>query len=92
MKYLYFWLRFVRHASQGMLTTGKWRNFGGAGAESRTVGGAIRCAKPCTLTRTVVGGQSQPFVAPKKRSRVIRARIRGQQLANNSLWKPKKTN
>jgi hypothetical protein len=30
--------------------------------------------------------------APKKRSRVIRARIRGQQLANNSLWKPKKTN
>jgi hypothetical protein len=53
MKYLYFWLRFVRHASQGMLTTGKWRNFGGAGAESRTVGGAIRCAKPCTLTRVV---------------------------------------
>ena len=23
----------------------KWRNFGGAGAESRTVGGAIRCEK-----------------------------------------------
>jgi len=24
---------------------GKWRNFGGAGAESRTVGGAIWCGK-----------------------------------------------
>ena len=27
----------------------KWRNFGGAGAESRTAGGAIRCEKPVVV-------------------------------------------
>jgi hypothetical protein len=44
----------------------KWRNFGGAGAESRTAGGAIRCEKPCTLTRAGIGGIIAAALGVKK--------------------------
>jgi hypothetical protein len=44
----------------------KWRNLGGAGAESHTVAGVIRCERPCILTRTEVGERMAAVLGVKK--------------------------
>ena len=39
---------------------------GGAGAESHTVAGVIRCERPCILTRTEVGERMAAVLGVKK--------------------------